>query len=196
MTTANNNPFRVSRRLAVAASATPAAGSLAALAASWQQLGRRGAWVGPHGAGKTTQMRHLADHLEREGWSVCWVQWNDDGRVHPSDWRDRLAAANASTLVCLDGSENLGPLAWWRVQRLGRHAGGWLATLHRQGRLPTLRELHLTTAEFARWVQSLVAEEPPETRTRWDHAARQCFAEAEENAHRALESLYRLALKR
>lgn len=182
MSLARDNPFRTSRLLALPVhwgDTTPEA-----LLARWHAAGRRGALVGPHGTGKTARLRALAARLADEGRRVVWVQWHDDGSTTPAGWRAALAAAaDARAVVCLDGSENLGLLAAYRLFRYTRRAGGVLATLHRRSRLfPTLALHAPDAALFATHAASLAPG--------CEVAARAAFAAARGNAHEAFRRLY------
>ncbi len=182
MTPAHENPFRTSRLLALPVhwgAETPDA-----LLDRWRAAGRGGALVGPHGTGKTTRMRALAARLEgTEGWRIAWVQWHDDGTTTPADWRSALRETDARTVVCLDGSENLGPLSAYRLRRYTLHAGGLLATRHRASLwLPTLARHEPSPAVFAAHAELL----SPGVK----ESARAAFAAARGNAHEAFRRLY------
>jgi len=178
---AGENPFRTSRLLALPAhwgDTTPEA-----LLTRWHAAGRRGALVGPHGTGKTTRLRALAARLAAEGWTILWIQWHDDGTATPTDWRGALRAAGPRTVLCLDGSENLGPLTAYRLHPYIVRSGGLLATRHRRAwTLPTLA-VHQPSAEV--FVSHAAALAPDAT-----DAARAAFAATRGNAHEAFRRLY------
>lgn len=181
MKPANENPFRTSRLLALPVHWGD--DSPDALLARWRSAGRRGALVGPHGTGKTTCLRALAARLADEGWRVIWVQWHDDGSTTPADWRACLREADTRTVVCLDGSENLGPLAAYRISRYTRRAGGLLATRHRASFfLPTLARHRPDEKIFRAHAALLAPGVGP--------AAQAAFAAARGNAHEAFRLLY------
>jgi hypothetical protein len=181
MIAAADNPFRTSRLLALPADWADA--SLPTLLARWATAGRRGALVGPHGTGKTTRLRALAAHLAAEGWRVCWVQWHEDGTTTPPDWRAALARVDARTVACLDGAENLGPLAAYRLRRFTRGAGGVLATCHRRAwTLPTLATYKPSEACFVAYAATLAPG--------CEAAARAAYAATGRNAHAAFRLLY------
>ena len=181
MTSACQNPFRTSRLLALPAhwgDETPRT-----LLARWHSAGRRGALVGPHGTGKTARLRVLAEILSREGWRTVWIQWHDDGATMPSDWVAALAELDSRTVVLLDGSENLGAFAAYRLHRRTRRAGGVLATRHHASLLLRTLARHRPDAEvFAAHVALLAPEIVP--------SARAVFAAARGNAHEAFRRLY------
>lgn len=181
MIPASENPFRTSRLLGLPAHW--GAESPEALLARWHAAGRRGALVGPHGTGKTSRLRALAAQLAAEGWRIVWVQWHDNGTTTPPDWRAALASSDARTVVCLDGSENLGAFASYRTRRHTCHAGGVLATRHRPAwSLPTLAR-HIPNRDlFSAHAATLAPG--------CEAAALAAFAASRGNAHEAFRSLY------
>jgi hypothetical protein len=184
MSTARDNPFRTSRLLTLPVhwGGIPPE----TLLARWHAAGQRGALVGIHGTGKTTRLRALAVRLAVEGWTVVWVQWHDDGTTTPADWRAALRAAGPRSVVCLDGSENLGPFGAYRLHRYTRRAGGVLATRHRRSLLlPTLAIYAPDAALFAAHAAMLDQDARG--------AATTAFAETGGNAHEAFRRLYHLA---
>jgi hypothetical protein len=135
---ARENPFRSERleRLAFR-HALP----LEAIHARWTALGRRAAVVGPHGSGKTTLLRALAASAEREGFRVeRWFLNAESGRPSTRELTRAARRLGPRDVLCFDGAGHLGPLAWHRVRRAARAAGGVLATAHAPGLLPTLVE--------------------------------------------------------
>ena len=181
MTPAHKNPFRTSRLLALPVHWGDEAPET--LLARWHAAGRLGALVGPHGTGKTTRLRALAERLAAEGWRIVWIQWHEDGATTPADWRAALATADSNTVLCLDGSENLGLLAAYRLRRYTRRAGGLLATRHRASPfLRTLARHEPDAAVFASHAALLAPGGEP--------GARAAFASARGNAHEAFRLLY------
>jgi hypothetical protein len=134
-TGAAGNPFRTERidRLAFRLDDAGWEALIARLAATaW-----RGAIVGPHGTGKTTCLDglapRLADRLAARGL-----------RVRRVDVRPEVEPVDAPTdILLLDGLERLG---WWRRRRwlAACRCAGAVATLHRDGPLPTV--LRTTTS--------------------------------------------------
>jgi hypothetical protein len=93
--------------------------------------------VGPHGTGKTTLLAAIEPELRRMGRTTITVT---PGR---GSWRATLASAWRRTCVptqlIVDGYEQLGLLARWRLHRWCRQAGhGLLVTTHRPARLPII----------------------------------------------------------
>lgn len=181
MTRADQNPFRTSRLLSLPTHW--GSHSCEALLARWQAAGRRGALVGPHGTGKTTRLRALAASLATRGWRVVWIQWHDDGTSTPAHWRDKLRDCDARTVVCLDGSENLGLFSSYPLHRRIVSAGGVLATLHRASRrFPTLAWYAPDPELFADHAELLAPG--------CGRLAREAFAATGGNAHEAFRRLY------
>lgn len=132
-----DNPF-ASHRIESLAFRLPAGQSRESLLARLADLQFRAAIVGPEGTGKTTLLDELADRLAAPGRRICRARLRP-GRRHfePGE----LPPADDSTaLLLLDGAEQLGCLAWWRLKRRSRRWAGLLVTSHRPGRLPTLIE--------------------------------------------------------
>lgn len=107
----------------------------------FQQLGGRGAIVGPHGVGKTTLARALVRELEKRGKRVEWRE------LHKGDRRDAgellpPTDVRPGTLLVVDGYEQLSWYQRWRL-RVGcqRRGLGILVTSHRVTQLPTLVRL-------------------------------------------------------
>lgn len=148
MTPAHRNPFRTERTDALAPLLDE---PLPAVLARFAALGHRGVLVGPHGSGKTTLLEALARQLVE----VTWLRLRRD----PAHNRRALAALPPQVpgTLLIDGLEQLGPLAWWRVRRC---AGRILATSHRRGRLPLLRE-HRASPKLLIGLVRALGEKPP-----------------------------------
>jgi len=127
---------------------------LTALRQRLEEMGGRSAIVGPKSSGKTTLLDELASTLPGD-----LVQLRIQGGCrHP--WhsaRDQLPKpVNPNHLVLVDGAEQLGPLGWRLLLRATRHARGFIATLHRPGRLPTLIECRTDHSLLFDLVEELV----------------------------------------
>ena len=148
MIAAHRNPFRTERTDALAPLIDE---PLAAVLARFAAAGHRGVLVGPHGSGKTTLLEALAPLLG----GVTWLRLRRD-HAHNRRALAALPRQVPGTLL-IDGLEQLGPLAWWRVRR---RAARILATSHRRGRLPLLRE-HRASPELLADLVRALGEEPP-----------------------------------
>lgn len=139
---AHENPFR-SERIEALAFRDDACAPADLLAHCRAQRGR-GALVGPKGHGKTTLLRALASELRTAGSSPVQVRLTEE-QPRP-DWRAlrRSLRGRPPPPLLLDGAEQLGWFAWWRLRWLARHAPVLIVTTHRPGRLPVLRH-HATT---------------------------------------------------
>lgn len=107
--------------------------------------------VGPHGSGKSTLLATLRPALEAAGREMRLVQLQQsEGRIRNTIGKliagqhsplKKLAwhRFSASTQLIIDGYEQLGPLARWRVvRRCRRRRCGLLVTSHRDSGLPTI----------------------------------------------------------
>lgn len=133
---AADNPFSVDRVLRVRY--RPREWTWAELLDRLAALRYRAAVVGPEGSGKTTLVEDLGDRLAERGLRPRYATLTRQQRRLCPDLLHWLDHAGPSDLLCLDGCEQLGPVAWWRLRRRCRRLGGLIITLHRPGRLPTL----------------------------------------------------------
>ncbi len=143
----------------------------------------RAAIVGPHGRGKTTLLEDLAPRLEALGLRTRSLTIHE---AHPQlDAADRalLRRLGPGEVLLLDGAEGLGALAWWRVRRWTRRAGGLVITSHRPGLLPTLIECETTPALLAELVREILGSEA-------QVSAEELFARHGGNVRNALRELY------
>jgi len=140
---AHENPFRTAciGRLAFRHPTL----SVPEIAARWRALGCRGAIVGPHGSGKTTLLRELGARLAGEGLRARhWFLGARTPLPRASSLVREARRLGAGDVLLFDGAGHLPRLAWWRVARACRGAGGLLVTAHAGGRLPTLLETGTT----------------------------------------------------
>lgn len=180
----HDNPFRVAR----IESLRFRGDSTEDLLRRFEELGRRGALVGPHGSGKSTLLRELGAGIEAAGHRVKTLSLGEARPATRARLGDWYADADPGVVLLLDGAEQLGRLAWGRVRRATRNAGGLLITTHRPGRLPTLNE-HRTGPALLR---SLVGElvEEPALRAALEPVLAEVFANARGNLRVALRELY------
>ncbi len=137
----------------------------AALVDRLQENGWRGQIVGPHGSGKSTLLSTLLPAVEHSGRCTCLIELHDGQRRLPAGFwkgdshifalRKSGQSPKQSTLLVVDGYEQLGRFQRFRLKRFCRRGGlGLLVTAHASVGLP---ELFCTTAELTT-VQRLVEQ--------------------------------------
>jgi hypothetical protein len=188
---ARDNPFGATRVLSAIRYAAPgsepdARGSGAlALLPRLAALRYRVAIVGPHGSGKTTLLEDLERTLAQRGFRIVHLRLDTEHRRLPGTWRSSARRLEADDIVCVDGAEQLGPLAWRWFRWRARRAGGVIVTAHRSGRLATLvvctTSVGLLDAIMRRLSPEGLATAPP---------AAELFARHRGNLRDALRELY------
>jgi energy-coupling factor transporter ATP-binding protein EcfA2 len=188
---ARENPFGATRVLSAIRYAAPAGDpddsrcGAVALLPRLEALAYRAAIVGPHGSGKTTLLEDLERMLAPRGFRIIHVRLDTDERRLPPDWRVSARRLAAGDIVCLDGAEQLGPVAWLRFRWRARRAAGVIITTHQPGRLPTLVACTTSPALLDRIIRRLapdgLAAAPP---------AAELFARHRGNLRNALRELY------
>jgi hypothetical protein len=148
-------------------------------------LRHRAAIVGPHGSGKTTLLEDLAIVLAARGFRIVWLRLDSDAPRLPRDWPARARRLRGGDLVCLDGAEQLGPMAWARVRWQTRRAAGLIVTTHRPGRLPTLTSCTTNPALLGRIIARLAPDGPADA-----SSAAELFERHGGNVREALRELY------
>jgi energy-coupling factor transporter ATP-binding protein EcfA2 len=156
------------------------------------RLETHGYWgeiVGPHGSGKSTLLEHLLPLCEDRGKVVDRFQFRTDQRqLSVSDERRR--SWNASTLVVVDGYEQLSWWNRWRLKRWCRQAGaGLLVTAHRTMGLPRLHKTS-TSLELLRTLVSELVRESPEAWRPSDTEVSEAYRAHGGNLREALLQLY------
>lgn len=188
MILARENPFAVDRVLRERYRLDET--GWAALLARLRSLRFRCALVGPHGAGKTTLLEDMAVRLEAQKWRVMFLRLSEECPWLPASCDQAFfARLGPRDLVLLDGAEQLGPFAWLFFQFRTRRAGGTIVTLHREGRLPTLRTCETTPALLRELVESL-------GQTLSDEEAQGLHARHRGNLREAIRELYDRASRR
>ena len=192
---ARDNPFGATRVLAAIRYTDPAGDlddsrqSAALLLPRLAALRYRAAIVGPHGSGKTTLLEDLEHVLAERGFRITHVRLDSENRVLPRQWRawrSPLARGlEAHDIVCLDGAEQLNPIAWMWFRWRTRRAGGLIVTTHRPRRLPSLVVCATNAALLDRIIQRLAPDRlsaaPP---------AAELFRRHRGNLRNALRELY------
>ncbi len=133
------------------------------LLARFARQGRRGAIVGPHGSGKSTLLATLGARLAAEGHLLAMISLREGNRSLPRPAKreiQRLVSSGPKgpserrAIVMVDGHEQLGHWARWRLNRLCRRSGlGLLLTSH----CPTSTPELVATSPSAELVVALAA---------------------------------------
>ena len=179
---ARDNPFATDRVLRVRY--RPQGWTWEQLLARLAAMHYRGAIVGAEGRGKTTLLDDLGERLAARGVGVRHLRLTRERPTFDRALlRDFLADLSARDVILFDGAEQLGRLAWWRVARRTRRAGGLVITSHRPGLLPTLVECE-TSVPLLRGIVAdlLLGEAGP--------GAEELFARHGGNVRDALRELY------
>lgn len=188
---ARENPFRSTRVRSAIRYVAPhddpddsRSGALALLP-RLEALRHRAAIVGPHGSGKTTLLEDLAHVLAGRGYRPIWLRLDTDAPRLPRGWVERIGRLGDGDIVCLDGAEQLGPIAWARLRWQTRRATGVVVTTHRPGRLPTLTTCATSPALLDRIIRRLAPDAPAAAAS-----AGALFARHHGNVREALRELY------
>ena len=158
MTPASRNPFRAERLDALAFVPHEPEQTAEEVVDRFRRHGWRGAIVGPHGTGKSTLLRSLADAAEAEGRAV----WRPFLNRHSPRAARRVEPPTEATVWAVDGWCHLSPPRRWRLRRLARRRGaGLLGTAHLCGwGLPVLHRTRATPALLAHLAGTLAPDAP------------------------------------
>lgn len=188
---ARDNPFGATRVLSAIRYEGPAGDpdargrGASSLLSRLEALGYRAAIIGPHGSGKTTLLEDLERLLAQRGFRITHVRLDTDARRLSAEWRVPARRLGARDIVCLDGAEQLGPLAWMGFRWRARRAAGLIITAHRRGRLPTLVACATSAALLDRIIRRLAPDGLAAAPT-----AAELFARHRGNVRDALRELY------
>lgn len=157
----------------------------AAMLVQLKDAGGCGAFVGPHGSGKSTRLEACAEAAEAAGRPVR--------RIRLRRWRESVAAAHilatlpAGGLVCVDSLEVAGRFGAACLRSLARcRRVQLLATSHAPLALPVLIQCHTSLALLERIVAQLPASEGSIPQA----ALAEAFTAADGNIREALFLLY------
>jgi hypothetical protein len=158
---ARDNPFAVHRVLRLRYRLDEAGWQ--ALLTRLECLEWRAAIVGPEGSGKTTLLEDLAQRLVARHWRIRLVTLRrDQRRLDPTQAASLCTRLSPLDVVMVDGAQELSRLAWRRLRRRTRAAGGLLVTSHRPDLLPTLVECATDPSLLGELVRALVGDTQPQ----------------------------------
>jgi hypothetical protein len=183
---ARDNPFRSERLLAVRYRLQGITWN--ELLSRCEALRYRAALVGPYGSGKTTLLEDLQPHLRAQGFEPRLIRLNCEGPVLIMDIVRLAAQADQKMILLVDGTEQLGALAWYWFKWATRNAGGLIITRHTPGRLPTLHQCCTSVDLLEDIIDELLADSMPDLRDR----AEALFHKHQGNLREALRDCYDL----
>jgi hypothetical protein len=128
------------------------------------RLWDKGCWgqiVGPHGSGKSTMVAMLSRHASSYGIRAVPFTLHDDQRRMPAGWKRTVWEAferGRSTMVVVDGYEQLSRFSRWRLSHICRTSGwGLLVTAHAPVGLPMLYRTS-TNVELAEMLVAMLLD--------------------------------------
>lgn len=143
----------------------------------------RAAIVGPYGRGKTTLLEDLTPRLEALGFRIRSVMLHTGNRFWTREQREILFRhVSPRDILCVDGAEQLGRIAWLALRARSEAAGGLLITSHRPGLLPTLITCETTPELLEDIVRDLLGREV--------EGANELFTRHDGNLRAALREMY------
>jgi len=172
--------------------------SAASLIARLRDTGWHGQIIGPHGSGKTALLLALLPLLNEAGRNLVHLALRNRQRRLPRDFF-RTTIWRPATLLVVDGYEQLGRVARWRLRLRCRRSGcGLLVTSHRDAGLPTLFSPAPTLADVESIVRRLTenSDNHAESTRITDSDVQRSFTAHRENVRQALLDLYNLYERR
>lgn len=156
---ARDNPFRSTRIDGLAfrdPTTTPDR-----LLVRWQQAGRRGALIGPHGTGKTTLLAELVQRIEAGGRPVIGVRLRaDGGRSDRAAIGCEAIRCRRDAVLCVDGFDLLPGYARRVLAWTTRRLHGVIVTAHAPCLYPTLHETRTSPELLAELATELLSHDP------------------------------------
>lgn len=151
--------------------------------------------VGPHGSGKSTLLATLLPACVDAGRRIVRYDLHDGQRRLP-EHAPEADAWDANTLVVVDGYEQLGYIARWRLRRACRRRGaGLLITSHRRQGLPMLMET-ATSEQLLRMLVMILQSRQETGSTISTAEIDEAFHQQRGNLREALLQLYDLHQQR
>jgi GTPase SAR1 family protein len=143
--------------------------------------------VGPHGSGKTTLLEDLASRLETVGQATWTFRLHTGDRQFPARQFNEIRELPDSTIVMLDGAEQLSYWQWRRFSAIFRQSGRPLVvTLHSAGRWPTW----MTSSSDVEILDQIVDRLHPDSGVETRRINRQLFEKHRGNIRDALREWY------
>ena len=115
-----------------------------------------GAIVGRHGSGKTRLLEEMAPHLREAGYQPELFRLSSESGMRD---KERMVAELRKVVkpgfILLDGAEQLSTRLWLPLRAAASQAAGFVVTVHRVSRLPTLIECETNEALLQDLVEEL-----------------------------------------
>ncbi len=157
----SENPFD-SQRLAQIPFRFPPGTTWETLLARLESQKYCAAIVGQLGAGKTTLIEELAPHLEDRGFEPVFFRLAGDVSMREKErLPEKLRQVSSPGFILLDGAEQLSTRHWLPVRSAASKAAGFVITLHRTSRLPTLFECETSVNLLDEIVEELTGGKLP-----------------------------------
>jgi hypothetical protein len=121
-----------------------------------------GSIVGRHGTGKTTLLEEFIPHLKELGFEPHLISLKTESSMREKEALPAvLRGFTKPAFILLDGAEQLSTRHWLPVRSAASAAAGFLVTVHRISRLPTLVECDTSAELLMELVQELTGEPFP-----------------------------------
>jgi hypothetical protein len=158
---ARENPFAVQRTEKLSYR-LPSGTTWPLLLQRLESQGYCGAIVGRHGAGKTTLLEEFVPHLETLGFQPQIIRLTSESSMREKEALPSvLRRFSKPAFILLDGAEQLSTRHWLPVRSAAGVAAGFLVTVHRISRLPTLFECDTNTVLLEDLVRELTGKQLP-----------------------------------
>ena len=118
--------------------------------------------VGPLGSGKTTLLEGLAPRLEERGFRPVLFRLGSEASMREKErLPEKLRLVKRPEFILLDGAEQLSTRHWLPVRSAATSAAGFVITVHRTSRLPSLFECETNVQLLEALVQELTGAGVP-----------------------------------
>jgi hypothetical protein len=127
-----------------------------------EELNYCGSIVGRHGSGKTLLLEQLAPRLQEKGFEPVFFRLSSESSMRDKErLTESLRKVVKPGFILLDGAEQLSTRFWLPVRAAASQAAGFVVTVHRVSRLPTLIECETSVPLLQELVQELAGAEIP-----------------------------------